>query len=62
MRRRLFTFVRILIAAALVALILTSLGMMMMPPILVAMPLKLLVFVAVDGWHLTVESLLKGFM
>jgi flagellar biosynthesis protein FliP len=51
-----------LVIDLLVALILTSMGMMMMPPVLVAMPLKLLVFVAVDGWHLVVESLLKGFM
>jgi flagellar biosynthetic protein FliP len=51
-----------LVIDLLVALILTSMGMMMMPPVMVAMPLKLLVFVAVDGWHLIVESLLKGFM
>jgi flagellar biosynthetic protein FliP len=51
-----------LVIDLLVALILTSMGMMMMPPVMVAMPLKLLVFVAVDGWHLVVESLLKGFM
>ena len=43
-----------------VATVLSSLGMMMLPPAVVAMPLKLLVFVAVDGWHLIVASLLGG--
>ncbi|NVB77788.1 MAG: flagellar type III secretion system pore protein FliP [Kofleriaceae bacterium] len=45
-----------LIAAA----VLTSLGMVMVPPATVALPLKLLVFVMVDGWHLVVQSLLRG--
>ncbi|HEY4179824.1 MAG TPA: flagellar type III secretion system pore protein FliP [Kofleriaceae bacterium] len=45
-----------LIAAA----VLTSLGMVMVPPATVALPLKLLVFVMIDGWHLVVASLLKG--
>ncbi len=42
------------------ATILTSLGMVMVPPSTVALPLKLLVFVMIDGWHLIVESLLRG--
>ncbi|MCX5742156.1 MAG: flagellar type III secretion system pore protein FliP [Proteobacteria bacterium] len=42
------------------ATILTSLGMVMVPPSSVALPLKLLVFVMIDGWHLIVESLLRG--
>lgn len=45
-----------LIAAA----VLTALGMVMVPPSVVALPLKLLVFVVIDGWHLIVESLLRG--
>jgi flagellar biosynthesis protein FliP len=44
------------------ATILTSLGMVMVPPAVVALPLKLLVFVLVDGWHLIVQSLLRGAM
>lgn len=44
------------------ATILTSLGMVMVPPSTVALPLKLLVFVMIDGWHLVVESLLRGAM
>jgi flagellar biosynthesis protein FliP len=42
------------------ATILTSLGMVMVPPQSVSLPLKLLVFVMIDGWHLVVESLLRG--
>jgi flagellar biosynthetic protein FliP len=45
-----------LIAAA----VLTSLGMVMVPPQVVALPVKLLVFVMIDGWHLVVQSLLRG--
>jgi len=47
-----------LIAAA----VLTSLGMVMVPPQVVALPVKLLVFVMIDGWHLVVQSLLRGAM
>ena len=42
------------------ATILTSLGMVMVPPQVVALPIKLLVFVMIDGWHLVVQSLLHG--
>jgi flagellar biosynthetic protein FliP len=42
------------------ATILTSLGMVMVPPQSVSLPLKILVFVMIDGWHLVVESLLRG--
>ncbi len=44
-----------------VAAVLTALGMIMLPPHLVSLPLKLLLFVAVDGWHLLVGSLLGSF-
>jgi flagellar biosynthetic protein FliP len=47
-----------LVAAA----VLTALGMVMVPPAVVALPIKLLVFVAIDGWALVVQSLLKGAM
>lgn len=43
-----------------VATVLSSLGMVMLPPAVVALPVKLLVFVAVDGWNLMVRSLLRG--
>jgi flagellar biosynthetic protein FliP len=43
-----------------VATVLSSLGMVMLPPALIALPVKLLVFVMVDGWHLLIQSLLRG--
>jgi flagellar biosynthetic protein FliP len=43
-----------------VATVLSSLGMVMLPPASIALPIKLLVFLAVDGWHLIVSSLLRG--
>lgn len=45
-----------------VASILTALGMVMVPPQVVSLPVKLLVFLAIDGWHLVVKSLLAGAM
>jgi flagellar biosynthetic protein FliP len=44
-----------------VASVLMSLGMMMLSPMLVSMPFKLLLFVIVDGWALTVSSLVESF-
>lgn len=44
------------------ATILTALGMVMVPPQVIALPIKLLVFVMIDGWRLVVESLLRGAM
>jgi flagellar biosynthetic protein FliP len=44
-----------------VAAVLTALGMIMLPPQMVSLPLKLLLFVTVDGWHLLVGSLLASF-
>jgi flagellar biosynthesis protein FliP len=51
-----------LVIDLLAATILTALGMVMVPPQTVALPLKLLVFVMIDGWHLVVQSLLEGAM
>lgn len=50
-----------LVVDLIVASVLMSLGMMMMPPQSISLPLKLLLFVAVDGWHLLVGSLLRSF-
>ncbi|HQU70655.1 MAG TPA: flagellar type III secretion system pore protein FliP [Calditrichia bacterium] len=41
--------------------ILLSMGMMMLPPAMISMPFKILLFVLVDGWHLMIESIVKGF-
>jgi flagellar biosynthetic protein FliP len=50
-----------LVIDLIVASVLMSLGMMMMPPQSISLPLKMLLFVAVDGWHLLVGSLLRSF-
>jgi flagellar biosynthesis protein FliP len=44
-----------------VSSILMSLGMMMVPPTTISLPIKLLLFVVVDGWHLLIGSLLRSF-
>jgi len=54
-------FVPFLIIDMVVASILMSMGMMMLPPIMVSLPFKILLFVLVDGWHLLVRSLVLSF-
>lgn len=44
-----------------VASILTSLGMMMVPPVMISLPLKVLMFILIDGWNLVVRSLMGSF-
>jgi len=44
-----------------VSSVLLSMGMMMLPPIMISLPFKLLLFVLVDGWHLVVGSLVQSF-
>jgi len=44
-----------------VASILMSMGMMMLPPVMISLPFKLILFVLSDGWYLVVGSLVKGF-
>jgi len=55
-------FLPFLIIDFLVSSVLMSLGMMMMPPNVVSLPFKLLLFVLVDGWHLIVKSLVQSFL
>jgi flagellar biosynthesis protein FliP len=50
-----------LIIDMVVASILMSMGMMMLPPVMVSLPFKLLLFVLVDGWYLMVQSIVNGF-
>ena len=45
-----------------VASVLLSMGMMMLPPVMISLPFKLMLFVLVDGWHLIVGSLVKSFV
>ena len=54
-------FIPFLIIDMVVASALTSLGMMMLPPSLISLPFKILLFVMVDGWHLIARSLMTGF-
>lgn len=54
-------FLPFLVIDFLVSSVLMSLGMMMMPPAIVSLPFKLLLFVLVDGWHLVVRSLVESF-
>ena len=54
-------FIPFLVIDFLVASTLMSMGMMMMPPTMVALPLKLLLFVLVDGWQLVIRSLVQSF-
>ncbi len=54
-------FIPFLIIDMVVASVLMSMGMLMLPPIMVAMPFKLLLFVLVDGWYLVVRSLVESF-
>lgn len=51
-----------LIIDMVVASVLLSMGMMMLPPILISLPFKLLLFVLVDGWNLVVGSLVRSFV
>ncbi len=54
-------YVPFLVIDMIVASVLMSMGMMMLPPIVISLPFKLLLFVLVDGWHLVVGSLMKSF-
>ena len=54
-------FVPFILIDLVVATVLMSLGMMMMPPMTISLPLKILLFVLVDGWALVVRSLVQSF-
>ncbi|MCS7091253.1 MAG: flagellar type III secretion system pore protein FliP [Verrucomicrobiota bacterium] len=53
-------FVPFILIDLVVATVLMSMGMMMMPPMMISLPLKLLLFVLVDGWSLVVQSLVRS--
>jgi len=54
-------YVPFLIIDMVVASVLLSMGMMMLPPIMISLPFKLMLFVLVDGWHMIVGSMLNSF-
>ncbi len=55
-------YLPMLLIDIIVASVLLSMGMMMLPPMMISMPMKILLFVLVDGWYLIVESLVEGFV
>ena len=57
----LLLYVPFLIIDMVVASVLLSMGMMMLPPIMISLPFKLMLFVLADGWYLLVGSLVKSF-
>jgi flagellar biosynthetic protein FliP len=54
-------YVPFLIIDMVVASVLLSMGMMMLPPIMISLPFKLMLFVLVDGWHMVIGSMLNSF-
>jgi len=54
-------YVPFLVVDMVVASVLLSMGMMMLPPIMISLPFKLMLFVVADGWYLVVGSLVKSF-
>jgi flagellar biosynthetic protein FliP len=54
-------FIPFLIIDMVVSSTLMSMGMMMLPPMLISLPFKILLFVLVDGWHLVIEGVVNSF-
>jgi len=60
-RMGLFLYIPLLLVDVLVATLLMSMGMMMVPPTLLALPVKIALFLMADGWRLVVSSLVRSF-
>jgi len=60
-RMGLFLYIPLLLVDVLVATLLMSMGMMMVPPTLIALPVKVALFLMADGWRLVVSSLVRSF-
>ncbi len=54
-------YMPLLLVDLVVSVVLMSMGMMMLPPIMISMPFKILLFVLVDGWYLVIDSVVSGF-
>ena len=54
-------YIPFLVLDMVVASILTSMGMITLPPVLISLPFKLMIFVLVDGWNLLISSLVRSF-
>lgn len=57
-----FLYIPFIMLDMIIASILLSMGMMMIPPMMVSLPFKILLFILVDGWKLIVGSIIQGFM
>ncbi|MGI6176561.1 MAG: flagellar type III secretion system pore protein FliP [Christensenellales bacterium] len=55
-------YIPFIVIDMIVASTLMAMGMMMLPPVMISLPFKILLFVVVDGWTLTVQSLITGFV
>ncbi len=55
-------FLPFLVVDLIVASVLMSMGMMMLPPVMISLPIKLLLFVLTDGWFLIVQSVVRGYL
>jgi len=54
-------FIPFLIIDMVISVVLMSMGMMMLPPVMISLPFKMLLFVLVDGWHLIAQSIATSF-
>ena len=54
-------FIPFLVIDMIVASVLMAMGMMMVPPVMISLPFKILLFILVDGWYLVMKSLLQSF-
>ncbi len=57
-----FLFVPFIMVDMIISSILLSMGMMMIPPMMISLPFKILLFVLVDGWNLVIGSMVRSFM
>ncbi|MDF2578169.1 MAG: flagellar biosynthetic protein FliP [Chlamydiales bacterium] len=54
-------FLPFLVIDMVISSVLMSMGMMMLPPVMISIPFKLLLFIIVDGWNLVIQQIIKGF-
>jgi len=56
-----FIFIPFLMVDMIIASILLSMGMMMIPPMMISLPFKILLFILIDGWSLIIGSVIRSF-
>jgi flagellar biosynthetic protein FliP len=57
-----YLFIPFIVIDMVVASALMSMGMIMLPPVMISMPFKLILFILVDGWKLLTDSLVRSFV